>query len=131
MLIQEGGTTMNERIKQLRKTLGLTLEKFGAKLGVSKTAINKIESGTNNITDQMFKAICREYNVEPLWLMEGIGPMFIESDSNTLNLVDDLLSGENEFVKNVFKTFTKMKIEDWEALERIFDIYEQVKKERE
>lgn len=122
---------MNERIKQLRKTLGLTLEKFGAKLGVSKTAINKIESGTNNITDQMFKAICREYNVEPLWLMEGIGPMFIESDSNTLNLVDDLLSGENEFVKNVFKTFTKMKIEDWEALERIFDIYEQVKKERE
>lgn len=122
---------MNERIKQLRKTLGLTLEKFGAKLGVSKTAINKIESGTNNITDQMFKAICREYNVEPLWLMEGIGPMFIESDSNTLNLVDDLLSGENEFVKNVFKTFTKMKIEDWEALEHIFDIYEQVKKERE
>lgn len=122
---------MNERIKQLRKTLGLTLEKFGAKLGVSKTAINKIENGTNNITDQMFKAICREYNVEPLWLMEGIGPMFIESDSNTLNLVDDLLSGENEFVKNVFKTFTKMKIEDWEALERIFDIYEQVKKERE
>lgn len=121
---------MNERIKQLRKTLGLTLEKFGAKLGVSKTAINKIESGTNNITDQMFKAICREYNVEPLWLMEGIGPMFIESDSNTLNLVDDLLSGENEFVKNVFKTFTKMKIEDWEALERIFDIYEQVKKRK-
>lgn len=123
--------TENERIKEIRTALNLTLEKFGQKLGVTKTTISRLEKGERNLTDQMFKAICREYNVEPLWLMEGIGPMFIESDSNTLNLVDDLLSGENEFVKNVFKTFTKMKIEDWEALEHIFDIYEQVKKERE
>ena len=34
---------MNERIKELRKTLGLTMEKFGKSLGVGKSAINKIE----------------------------------------------------------------------------------------
>ncbi len=69
---------MNERVRELRKSLKLTLEKFGAKLGVGKTAISKIEKGENNLTGQMFLAICREYNVNPLWLEKGEGPMFLE-----------------------------------------------------
>lgn len=48
-----GGLKLNERIKKLRKTLGLTLEKFGERLGVGKTAINKLEKGENNVTDQL------------------------------------------------------------------------------
>ena len=35
--------TQGERIKEARKYLGLTLEKFGEKLGVGKTAISKLE----------------------------------------------------------------------------------------
>ena len=69
---------MNERIKELRKALGLTLEKFGAKLGVTKTAISNIENGNRGLTDQMFLSICREYNVNPGWLETGNGPMFRE-----------------------------------------------------
>lgn len=67
---------MNERVKELRKALGLTLDKFGARLGVGKTAISKIEKGENNLTDQMFLSICREYNANPGWLETGNGPMF-------------------------------------------------------
>lgn len=52
-----------ERIKQIRKSLDLTLEKFGEKLGVGKGAISALENGKRNLTDQMAKAICREYNV--------------------------------------------------------------------
>ena len=69
---------MNERVKELRKALGLTLDKFGARLGVGKTAISKIEKGENNLTDQMFLSICREYNVNPGWLRFGNGPMFLD-----------------------------------------------------
>lgn len=69
---------MNERVKELRKALGLTLDKFGARLGVGKTAISKIEKGENNLTDQMFLSICREYNVNPGWLRFGSGPMFLD-----------------------------------------------------
>lgn len=67
---------MNERIKQLRKELGLTLEKFGERLGVSKVAISLIENGKNALTDQMFKSICREFNVREEWLRTGELPMF-------------------------------------------------------
>ena len=44
-----------ERIKELRKALNLTLEKFGERLGVGKTAISKLEKGERNLTDQMCK----------------------------------------------------------------------------
>lgn len=67
---------MNERIKQLRKELGLTLEKFGERLGVGKTAISKIERGENGVSEQMLKSICREFNVREEWLRTGELPMF-------------------------------------------------------
>lgn len=67
---------MNERIKQLRKELGLTLDKFGEKIGVTKQTVSRIENGINNVTDQMFKSICREFNVREEWLRNGEEPMF-------------------------------------------------------
>lgn len=70
--------TQGERIKAIRKELGLTLEKFGEKLGVGKTAISKIEKNERNLTDQMAKSICREYNVDYDYLMYGEGDMFTD-----------------------------------------------------
>lgn len=68
--------TQGERIKAIRKELGLTLEKFGEKLGVTKTTISRIEKGVNNLTDQMARSICREYNVDYDYLMYGEGDVF-------------------------------------------------------
>ena len=68
--------TQGERIKTIRKTLGLTLEKFGENLGVTKVAISNIEKENRNLTEQMALAICREYNVNYDYLMTGEGEMF-------------------------------------------------------
>nr|DAM02667.1 MAG TPA: helix-turn-helix domain protein [Caudoviricetes sp.] len=81
---------MNERVKELRKTLGLTLDKFGERLGVTKQTVSRIENGINNVTDQMFKSICREFNVNENWLRTGEGEMFVPA--STFNL--------DEFVKS-------------------------------
>lgn len=72
---------MNERVKELRKVLGLTLEKFGDHVGVTKVAISNLEKGNRSVTDQMFKSICREFNVNPDWLRNGQGEMFNKSFS--------------------------------------------------
>ena len=45
--------TQNERVKEIRKALGLTLEKFGEKVGVTKQTVSRIENGINNLTEQM------------------------------------------------------------------------------
>lgn len=72
--------TANERVKEIRKSAGLTLEKFGARLGVGKTAINKLEKGENNVTEQMIKSICREFHVSEQWLRDGVGEMYSVPD---------------------------------------------------
>lgn len=76
---------MNERIRKLRKQLNLTMEKFGQKLGVKKNTVSQWESGANSLTDQMFKSICREFNVNEEWLRSGKGEMFMSSTGNELD----------------------------------------------
>ena len=77
--------TQGERVKEIRKALNLTLEKFGAKLGVGKTAISKIEKSENGLTDQMAKSICREYNVNYDYLMTGECEMFSDLPQTVLD----------------------------------------------
>lgn len=73
---------MKYRIKELRKSLNLTLENFGKQLGVTKTTISRIENGINNVTEQMIKSICHVNwdgkLVNEEWLRTGNGPMFFE-----------------------------------------------------
>lgn len=77
--------TQGERVKEIRSELDLTLEKFGEKLGVTKVAISNIEKGNRNLTDQMAKSICREYNVNYDFLMYGDGEMFDELPQTILD----------------------------------------------
>lgn len=111
---------MNERIKELRKTLGLTLETFGARLGVRKTAISKIERGENNLTEQMFKSICREFNVNENWLRTGEGEMFCIPEDETAAIVSDLLEdADDDFYKmvlDVVRTYQQLQPDSKEVL---------------
>lgn len=79
--------TQGERVKEIRKSLDLTLEKFGKKLGVTKTTISRIEKGINNLTEQMTISICREYNVNYDYLIRGEGDMF---DDLPQTVIDEL-----------------------------------------
>lgn len=76
--------TQGERVKTIRKKLELTLEKFGERLGVGKTAISKIEKGENNLTEQMLLSICREFRVNYYWLTKGEEPIFIGTPANVV-----------------------------------------------
>lgn len=64
---------MNERFKKVRKTLGLTQSEFGKSLGISNTAISKIEKGENNVSESNIISICREFGVNEEWLRTGVG----------------------------------------------------------
>lgn len=75
---------MNERIKELRKALGLTLEEFGAKIGMGKSSVSKIEKGLNGTTDQTIRSICREFKVSEDWLRTGEGDMFDQEQPSIL-----------------------------------------------
>lgn len=105
---------MNGRVKELRKELGLSGEKFGEKLGVKRSAISDIETGRNNLTDQMLKAICREFNVNEEWLRFGIGTMFVE-DSDSI--IDKILSEMplDELSQTILRAYIEMDVKKREA----------------
>ncbi len=67
--------TIGERIKQTRKEAGLTLDKFGERIGVKKASLSQIENGRNGASDQTVMMIAREFGVSEEWLRTGEGPM--------------------------------------------------------
>ena len=83
--------TEGQRVRELRKALNLTLEKFCEPLGVGKTAISNIENGNRNLTNQMIISICREYSVNETWLRTGEGEMFRQPSDEIGYYVEDLL----------------------------------------
>lgn len=74
--------TANERVKAVRKHFGLTMEEFGAKLGVSRASISNIENGNRNLTSQMATAICNVFGVSEDWLKNEKGPMVLRTPAD-------------------------------------------------
>ena len=77
---------IGERIKELRKALGLTQTKFGDRIGLKQNSVALIETGRPT-SDQTIFAICREFRVNEDWLRTGTGEMFVPSPAS---IVDEL-----------------------------------------
>jgi len=69
---------MDERMKALRKELGLTQQEFADRLKIKRNTIAKYETGRGEPIDAVIALICREFNVNELWLRTGEGEMFME-----------------------------------------------------
>lgn len=76
---------MNERIKQLRKALGLTQQEFAERVGIKRNAVANYETGRNEPIGSVVNLICNEYNVNPDWLRDGTGEMFIDPATFSLD----------------------------------------------
>ena len=76
---------LKERIKQLRKALGMTQQKFADAIGVKQNTVAQYEIGRNEPIDSVVNLICKEYNVNPDWLRDGTGEMFIDPATFSLD----------------------------------------------
>ena len=70
---------MNERLRELRRKLGKSQAEFGKAIGLSQRSVSEMEVGSNTITQRNFDAICKTFSVNPDWLRNGVGEMFIET----------------------------------------------------
>lgn len=120
--------TTNDRVKYLRKDLldpPLSQDSFGARLGVSKMAISKIERGYNSVTDQMMMSICREFGVRVEWLRDGSGDPFetVPVDDEIQRLADDVMRESPESFKRRFVlALSKLTPDQWQTLSDIADL---------
>lgn len=112
-----------ERIAYLRKEeLHMSRREFGKRLGVSESVIVNIEYNRLQRPDQkepLYKLICKEFNISYMWLTDGVEPMYSDLGSDSMSRIDDIMMGENEFAKNLFREFAKLDDSEWKALEKL------------
>ena len=80
----------NERIKLLRKELGLTQNEFGEKIGLKKSAVSQIENGSTSSNPRIVQLICSAFNVSEKWLIEGKGDMYTSNEEVILEKLADM-----------------------------------------
>ena len=95
---------MKDRLKQLRKELGLTQQEFSDQIGIKRNTFSQYENGRNEPIDAVIKLICGKFNVNEDWLRTGEGEMFVQvSRADELqHLIDASLSEESgEFKRRI------------------------------
>lgn len=114
---------MNERIKHLRKELlHISQKEFAEKLNLSENFVWMVEKGTREPSDRTISDICREFNVNEVWLRTGEGEPFQEESrqEQIMKFAFQTIQGSDEFRKQFVSMLAKMDADDWENLAKLF-----------
>jgi len=65
-----------DRIRLVRKTLGLNQIEFARRIGLTQTSMSMIEIEKSALTEKNIKLICTTFAVDETWLRTGKGEMF-------------------------------------------------------
>ena len=111
---------MNERIKKLRKSLGLTQQEFSDRIKVKRNTVATYEMGRSMPSDAAISLICREFNVNETWLRTGEGDMFkpVNRDQEIADFMADILKGEPDFRTKLISVMSRLSADEWAMLER-------------
>ncbi len=101
---------MNERLKEIRISQGLTQKQMSEKIGVTEATVSRMESGKSAITEQTVKSLCREFNINKDWLLNGEGEMNIISkqDEKIAEVLMEIHASGNEKLKNVVEKMLEL-----------------------
>lgn len=110
---------MNKRIRELRKTLGLSQKDFANKIGLKQNAISYMEKDGSTVTEQNIKTICSQFSVNENWLRTGDGKMFLENEKKQrefFDVFDGLSPALQDYLiktaKDLLETQLKMQVSD-------------------
>ena len=114
-------STLNERIKKLRKAIGLTQQEFAERLNIGRGTLANYEVGRNEPIDAVIALICKEFSVNEHWLRTGEGEMFTQQtgEDELAAAVNRLLTGETaDFKKRLVLALSGLDEKHWVLLEK-------------
>lgn len=131
ILLQKGGedlSTVNERLKSLRISLGMNQKDFGERIEIAQTYLSQIEKGDRPVTDKISKIVCLQNwngkSVNEEWFLTGNGEMFVPEtkDEQITRLLSDVLKKENsDFKRRLVTALSKLDDTGWKYLEDFID----------
>ena len=105
------------RIKEIRKELGLSQPEFGELIGIKAPQVSLIESGKHDLSEKTKLRIIEKYHVNPVWLDTGEGEMFLpfsESDE-IIRFARSVTKAEDGDIRlEIMKILARMTPEQWE-----------------
>lgn len=113
-------TQLGERIKMIRKSAGLTQEKFAIKLGLKRNSVANYEIGRNIPLEAIQNSICREFNINKKWLMTGDGEMYSSSTDDLMIAIDDIEKNDPK-ARQVIMDYWKLPPSDKELFWKFID----------
>lgn len=108
------------RIRKVFLDSGKSQTEIGKMIGKTPQYVWKLLNNDNsNPSESAIRDICRAFGISYLWLTAGIEPMKESLDNDSMARIDDIMTGENDFAKNLFKEFAKLDDSEWKLLARI------------
>lgn len=122
----KGGDKMDihERIKMVREQNNMTQAEFGKRLGISRDVYANIENDRlrkPETKEPIIKLICKEFGVSYQWLVNGLGEMNDSDENEAQEIIDSVMTGDNEFAKKVLVAFARMSEEKWKLIREIIE----------
>lgn len=113
---------MGERIKELRKFLGLTQQEFATRLGSVQNTITGYETGRRTPSNQVIALICREFGVSEEWLRTGEGEMIVPDEDLLTAFIEKVRAERKDSFKKRF-VLNLAALDDfgWGMLERVME----------
>jgi len=116
------------RVKKVRLRKGISQEQFGEIIGIKKAAVSKIENGENSLSTGNLLAICRQFNVNKEWLINGNGEMFTlkSKEDEIRNFFENAISSDSDIAKiqrKFISTLVLLDEEEWIVLDRFMKHY--------
>lgn len=115
---------MNERIKAVRKALGVTQQEFADSIKVKRNTVATYEMGRSVPSDSAIALICEKYGVNEEWIRTGSGEMFSTEakDIEISNLLGDVLKlDQTDFKRRLVSALAKLDKDGWTKLEELID----------
>ncbi len=127
---------IHERIKAVRKTVGISQAEFGKRVGISRDAVNNIENGRLKRPEQkepLYRLICAEFAINEQWLRTGEGDMFapLSREEEIAAFVGKALSDEGDtFKKRFIAALAQLDEPEWELLKKMVIKIAETKKDQ-
>lgn len=114
---------LSERISLVVASSKLSKTKFAEQINISQPYLSQLCAGIKTPSDRTITDICREFNVNEVWLRTGDGePYQAESrQEQIMKFAVQTIKGSDEFRKQFVSMLAKLDVEDWEVLAKIYN----------
>lgn len=109
--------TIAERILEVVEATGGNMSAFARRIDVTPAYISKLKNEPDRVpSDRTLSDICKEFNVNPKWLRDGTGVMFMPKPEDDTAYINDLLGDLDnplyDTIKAILKAYAECSPED-------------------